>query len=59
VGHAGAVDVTVSEWATDLTAPATEPYASTTTTAGANGFVDFDVIDSVHTRPHVPTTARE
>lgn len=58
-GHPGAVDVTVTAWAADLTAPASRPCASATTTVGADGFVDFDVIDSVHAGSQVPTVVLE
>ena len=51
--HARFVDGTVSEWTTDLNA--TGPAASDTplTVAVASGFVDFDVVESVHASSYI------
>ena len=50
------IDVTVCEWTTDLSATPLLSVAPAQTAVGAVGYVDFDVLDSVHqlTRSDIP-----
>jgi hypothetical protein len=54
--HQRSIDVSVCEWTTDLSATPLLSVAQAQTAVGAVGYVDFDVLDSVHqpTRSDIP-----
>ena len=48
MSHPHSVDVSVCEWTADLSGAALPGTVSARTSVIAVGFVDFDVVDSVH-----------
>ena len=46
--HPHRVELAVSEWTADITTSEPTPTARPLTTLGATGFVDFDMVESVH-----------
>jgi hypothetical protein len=56
LSHPRSIDVSVCEWTTDLSAAPLLSVSPAQTAVGAVGYVDFDVLDSVHqpTRSNIP-----
>lgn len=55
--HPHDVDVSVTEWATDLMTAEAEAAVASGTRERSTGFVDFDVVDSVHATSQAATVA--